>query len=49
VRVQARPGTRTIRGRAARLERGRYTVQLRARDAMGNRSSLGRDSFRVRR
>lgn len=49
VRVQARAGTRTIRVRSGKLKRGRYTVQLRARDAMGNRSSLGRDSFRIRR
>jgi hypothetical protein len=48
-RLQARAGTRTITLRSARLKRGRYTVELQARDARGNTSSLARGSVRVQR
>jgi plastocyanin len=49
VRVQAPAGTRTVTVRSKRLKRGRYRVELRARDALGNRSALARKSLRVRR
>lgn len=49
VKVQAPAGTRTVTVRSTRLKKGRYTVELSARDAMGNRSSLARKSLRLRR
>jgi plastocyanin len=49
MRLQARPGTRTVTVRSARLTPGRYTVELRARDATGNSSSLLRSNLRIRR
>jgi plastocyanin len=49
VRLQARPGTRTVTVHSARLKRGRYTVELLARDATGNTSSPLRSNLRIRR
>jgi plastocyanin len=49
VRLQARPGTRTVTVHSARLKRGRYTVELQARDATGNTSSALRSNLRIRR
>jgi hypothetical protein len=49
VRMQARPGTRTVTVHSARLKRGRYTVELQARDATGNTSSALRSNLRIRR
>jgi plastocyanin len=49
VRLQARPGTRTVDVRSSRLKRGRYTVELQARDATGNSSSPLRSDLRIRR
>jgi plastocyanin len=49
VRLQARPGTRTLSVHSARLKRGRYTVELQARDATGNTSSALRSNLRIRR
>ncbi len=48
-RVQARAGTRSVTLRSARLKKGRYTVEIEARDAFGNRSSLARKRVAVRR
>ena len=48
-RVQAGAGTRTMTLRSNRLKKGRYTVDLRARDASGNRSSLAAKRLTVRR
>jgi plastocyanin len=45
--LQARAGTRTVTVR--RLAKARYTVMLRARDAMGNRSAMKRSPLRIRR
>jgi plastocyanin len=45
-RVHAPAGTRRVTVRGKLLKRGRYVVQLRARDAMGNRSSLAKKSLR---
>jgi len=49
VRLQARAGTRTVRVRSPKLRKGRYTVTLTARDAMGNRSAAKRSALRIRR
>jgi len=48
-RVQARAGTRSVTLRSKRLKKGRYTVEIRARDAFGNRSSLATKRLRLRR
>jgi len=47
--VQARAGTRTVTLRSKRLAKGRYTVEIQARDAFGNRSSLARKQLALRR
>jgi plastocyanin len=47
VRVQARKGTHSVRLR--NLRKGRYTIDVRARDAAGNRSRLATKRLRVRR
>jgi plastocyanin len=47
VRVQARKGTHSVRLRG--LRKGRYTIDVRARDAVGNRSGLATKRLRVRR
>jgi plastocyanin len=47
-RIQARAGTRTLTLRSNRLKKGRYTVDLQARDAFGNRSSLAAKRLTVR-
>jgi plastocyanin len=47
--VQAAAGTRTVTLRSNRLTKGRYTVEIRARDAYGNRSSLATKRLLVRR
>jgi plastocyanin len=39
-RIQARAGTRTVTLRSKKLKKGRYTVDIQARDAFGNRSKL---------
>ena len=49
VRINARAGSRTVTVRSSKLKRGRYTVELRARDAMGNRSTLAKKSVRLRK
>ena len=49
VTLQARAGTRTVKVRSAKLKRGHYSVELQARDAMGNRSPLKRADVRIRR
>jgi plastocyanin len=47
-RLQGRAGTRTVTVKSARLKAGRYTVELQARDATGNSSSLLRSNLRIR-
>jgi plastocyanin len=39
-RVQAGAGSRSVTLRSSRLKKGRYTVEVQARDASGNRSTL---------
>ena len=47
VRLAARAGTRTVR--LSRLARGRYTVEIEARDARGNHAAAQRKAVRVTR
>jgi hypothetical protein len=49
VRLAARAGARTVTVRGASIKRGKYTVQLSARDARGNVSALARKSLKVKR
>ena len=44
-RLQASAGTRSVTLRSKQLKRGRYTVEIRARDAYGNRSSLAKKTL----
>jgi plastocyanin len=48
-RVQAPAGLRSVTLRSSRLKRGRYTVEIQARDAVGNRSSVARRRVALRR
>jgi plastocyanin len=48
-RVQAAAGMRSVKLRSTKLKRGRYTVEIEARDAFGNRSSLAKKALRLRR
>ena len=48
-RIQARAGTRAVTLRSKRLKKGKYVVQIRARDAFGNRSGLTRKRVALRR
>ena len=44
MRVQAPAGTRTVDVRSSKLKKGRYTVEIAARDAFGNSSTPGKRS-----
>jgi plastocyanin len=48
-RVQASAGTHTVTLRSKRLKKGRYVVQIQARDAFGNRSKLATKRLALRR
>jgi len=48
-RLQARAGMRTVTLRSKRLRKGRYTIEIRARDAFGNRSSLATKRLTLRK
>jgi plastocyanin len=48
-RLQAPAGTRTVTLRSKKLKRGRYRVEIQARDAFGNRSTVARKSLTLRR
>jgi len=48
-RVQAGVGTHSVRLRSKRLRKGRYTVEVLARDASGNRSRLATMRLSVRK
>jgi hypothetical protein len=48
-RRQVRAGKRTITVRGGRLRRGRYTVELEARDSGGNRTPVQTASVRIKR
>jgi hypothetical protein len=47
-RVQAAAGMRSVTLRSKRLRKGRYTVEIQARDAYGNRSSLAKKRLTLR-
>ena len=47
--MQANAGTRTMTLRSKRLKKATYTVELRAADAMGNRSAAATKSVRLKR
>jgi plastocyanin len=49
VRLAARAGTRTVNVRAAGLVKGRYAVEVEARDARGNKAAVQRKNVRVTR
>jgi len=49
VRLQARAGKRSVVIRSSKLRKGRYTVTLSARDAVGNTSSSSVASLRIRK
>jgi plastocyanin len=49
VTLQARAGTRTVVVRSSKLRKGRYTVTLTARDAMGNTSAASNAALRIRK
>jgi hypothetical protein len=48
-RLQTRAGTRSVTLRSRKLRKGRYTVEIAARDAFGNRSRVTRKQLSVRR
>jgi plastocyanin len=48
-RLQAPAGTRTVTVRSRKLKKGRYTIEILARDAVGNRSVAARKTLRLRR
>ena len=48
-RVQASAGTHTVTLRSKRLKKGRYVVQILARDAFGNRSKVANKRLALRR
>lgn len=48
-RVQAPAGTRTVTLRSKRLKKGRYTIEIEARDGSGNRSLLATKRVTLRR
>jgi plastocyanin len=49
VRLQANAGKRSVVLRSSKLRKGRYTVTLTARDAMGNASAAANASLRIRK
>jgi plastocyanin len=48
-RIQAGAGTHKVTLRSKKLKKGRYTVEIRARDAYGNRSKLATKRLALRR
>jgi plastocyanin len=49
VRLSARAGTRTVTVRGSKIVRGRYVVEIEARDAGGNRAAVQRKNVKVTR
>jgi hypothetical protein len=49
VRLSARTGTRSVTVRGSKLVRGRYTVEIEARDVRGNKAAVQRKTVRVTR
>jgi hypothetical protein len=48
-RLFVREGRRSVTVRGSRIKRGRYTVEIRARDARGNQAKTRRAHVRVKR
>ena len=48
VTKQLAAGKRTVSVRSSKLKKGRYKIEVRARDASGNVSTLASKSFRVK-
>jgi hypothetical protein len=48
-RLSVRAGTRSVTVRGAKLVKGRYRVEIEARDARGNRAPVARKTVRVTR
>ena len=48
-RLSARAGSRSVTVRSSKLVRGRYSVEIEARDARGNRADVQRKTVRVTR
>jgi plastocyanin len=49
VRLSVRAGARSVTVRSSRLKKGRYSVELQARDAHGNRADAQRKKVRITR
>jgi hypothetical protein len=49
VRLSARAGTRSITVRSSKLRRGRYSFEIEARDARGNKAPVQRKNVKVTR
>jgi plastocyanin len=49
VKVQAVAGTRTVNLRSSKLKKGRYTIEVAARDAAGNSSTLAKKPLRLKK
>jgi plastocyanin len=49
VRLSARAGTRSLTVRSSRLTKARYSVEIEARDARGNRADVQRKNVRITR
>jgi len=49
VRIAARAGTRSITVRGSKLVRGRYSFEIEARDARGNKAPVQRKNVKVTR
>ncbi len=49
VRLSARAGTRSVTVRSSRLTKARYSVEIEARDARGNRADVQRKNVRITR
>ena len=48
-RLSARAGSRAVTVRGSKLVKGRYSVEIEARDARGNRAPMARKTVRVTR
>ena len=47
-RLSVRAGTRSVTVRGSKLVKGRYRVEIEARDARGNRAPVARKTVRVK-
>ncbi len=49
MRLAARAGARSVTVRGSKLVRGRYSVEIEARDARGNKAAVQRKNVKVTR